>query len=150
MQPAAHELPAHSARDLRLTLSAMPEGKKRLFGIVLAGDGSPLPAALVAVGGKSVRSADDGRFAAPWAHWRILRHRAAGLPEEYDPGQLYFEPSDVVLAPTHDRDKGFRHLAWVDLDQRLGGRVWPGLSIALVLIGLGVAQISRGLDPTRP
>lgn len=92
----------------------------------------------------------DWRFAAPWAHWRILRHRAAGLPERFDAEQLYFVPLDEPLVVVHDRDHGFQHLAWVDLDQRLGGRVWPAVLFVLLLGGVGVVQITRGLDPTRP
>jgi MFS family permease len=93
----------------------------------------------------------DWRFAAPWAHWRILRHRAAGLPERYAAEQLYFvEPLTAALEPTHDRDRGFRHLAWVDLEQRLDGSAWPAVALAGVLLALGVIQLLSALDPTRP
>ncbi|QDU68762.1 hypothetical protein [Engelhardtia mirabilis] len=92
----------------------------------------------------------DWRFAAPWAHWRIFRHRAAGLPEEFDAGQIYFVAPGTLLRPQHDRSRGFRHLAWVDLEERLDGRVWPAVLIVLLMLGVGSVQLVRGLDPTRP
>ncbi|MEO0650527.1 MAG: hypothetical protein AAFZ65_07615 [Planctomycetota bacterium] len=91
----------------------------------------------------------DWRFAAPWAHWRIFRHRAAGLPENFPSDQIFFLDERVLLSPTHERDRGFRHLAWVDLEQRLRGPVWPGLLLAALLAAVGVAQLVRGFDPTQ-
>ena len=69
----------------------------------------------------------DLRFAAPAAHWRILRHRVAGLEEEYRAEDLFFldpEKGSAVLVPEHDREKGFQHLAWVDFVWRLAGPMW--------------------------
>lgn len=89
-------------------------------------------------------------LAQPWAHWRILRHRAAGLPESFPLGRLFF--SDVVeyARPARERDEGFAHLGWVDLDKRLGGPIWPAILLALVCLGWGLAASVRALDPTRP
>jgi len=89
----------------------------------------------------------DLRFAAPWAHWRILRHRVAGLPEEFAVEEIFFLPEDDFVQPAHDRDRGFRHLAWVDFHQRLGGAVWPAVVLCLVLLGGGVVAAVKGFDP---
>jgi hypothetical protein len=91
----------------------------------------------------------DWRFAAPWAHWRIFRQRAAGLPERFYSDQLFFLDEREALTPTHERDRGFRHLAWVDLEQRLGGRAWPGVALAVLLAAAGLLQLVRGFDPTQ-
>ena len=55
----------------------------------------------------------------------------------------------ISLDPVHERDRGFRHLAWVDLEQRLDGQPWPGVALAALLLALGVLQIVRGYDPTQ-
>ncbi|MHC4893967.1 MAG: ArnT family glycosyltransferase [Planctomycetota bacterium] len=91
----------------------------------------------------------DWRFAAPWAHWRIFRHRAAGLPETFGSNQIFYLDERISLDPVHERDRGFRHLAWVDLEQRLDGQPWPGVALAALLLALGVLQIVRGYDPTQ-
>lgn len=81
----------------------------------------------------------DWRFAAPWAHWRIFRHRIAGLGESYSASSLYSVDGNVELTVAHEREKGFRHLAWVDLVQRLGGPRWPAFVVCGLLAGLGLA-----------
>jgi hypothetical protein len=81
----------------------------------------------------------DWRFAAPWAHWRILCHRAAGKGESFSARSLYATREDAALTVTHDRERGFRHLAWVDLAERLGGPRWPGFVLCGLLGGLGLA-----------
>ena len=82
----------------------------------------------------------DWRFAAPWAHWRILRHRVAGGEDRFSSTQLFFLDEDAPLTVSHDRQRGFRHLAWVDLSKRLDGPGWVGwlLSFALLAAGVGV------------
>ena len=91
----------------------------------------------------------DFRFAAPWAHWRILRHRVAGLGEEFPVQEIFFLSDEAVVVPQHEREHGFRHLAWVDFHQRLGGPTWPASLACLLLLGLGFACAVRGLDPDK-
>lgn len=86
-------------------------------------------------------------FAAPWAHWRILRHRVAGLGEGFGLPEIFFLDEPVVLTPTHERARGFRHMAWVDFHQRLGGPLWPAVALCTLLLGLGIVQSLQGLDP---
>jgi hypothetical protein len=97
-----------------------------------------------------VRTKFDWRFAAPWAHWRILRHRVAGLGEQFPVRRLYFLERDDLVRPQWEREKGFRHLFWVDLHQRLGGPAWPGPLLVMALLGLGLLFTFRGLDPDQP
>jgi len=92
----------------------------------------------------------DWRFAAPWAHWRILRHRVAGLGENYPVRSLFFLERDEVVSPGFERSKGYRHIAWVDLAERLGGATWPASTGIFVLFGLGILLAIRGLDPDLP
>jgi len=89
----------------------------------------------------------DWSYAAPWAHWRILRHRISGLGEEFPAREIFFVDDAAVLRPAHERERGFRHLAWVDLVQRLGGVAWPGLLIAGLLAAAGLVLAARGFDP---
>jgi hypothetical protein len=84
----------------------------------------------------------DWRFAAPWAHWRILRHRLAGGREAYSASELFYVDSDAALTVSHDRQRGFNHLAWVDLAKRLDGPGWIGWTLALVLLALGIGAAS--------
>jgi hypothetical protein len=85
-----------------------------------------------------VRAKFDWRFAAPWAHWRILRHRLAGLGEVFSVRELYYLERDERTTPEWERARGFRHLAWVDLTQRLNGPAWigPACVAALVLVSM--------------
>jgi len=85
----------------------------------------------------------DWRFAAPWAHWRIFAQRASGGGETFSARSLYFLGGDAVLTPTHEREQGFRHLAWVDLAQRLGGPAWPAFVLCGLLTGMGLALACR-------
>ncbi len=89
----------------------------------------------------------DWGFAAPWAHWRILRHRVAGLGEEFLASEIFRFETGLELAPAQEREQGFRHLAWVDLSQRLGGVIWPAVAVIVLLLGLGLIFAVRGLDP---
>ena len=50
----------------------------------------------------------------------------------------------------HERDRAFRHLAWVDFVERLGGPRWVPFSLLFALLVLGVAATVRGLDRTQP
>ena len=118
----------------------------------------------------------DLRFAAPWAHWRIFRDRVSGVcsvdpdasrwgpsaPREvYRAGELFFLDGDAAGVELHpdrdwirggaavdrDRDRGFRHLAWVDLARRLGGSSWPAWFALFGLLTAGVLLAARGMDP---
>jgi len=91
------------------------------------------------------RASWDWGFASPWAHWRILRHRLAGLGEEYPVRDVFGVDADTVVTPRRERDRGFRHLAWVDLSERLGGVVWPAIAIVGVLLAAGLHLALRGL-----
>ena len=89
-------------------------------------------------------------FAQPWAHWRILRHRVALPDMTFSARQIFFEPSGTTLRPAADRERGFRHFAWVYLEEPLNGIAWPVLLGCFLLFALGGIQATQGLDPTRP
>jgi hypothetical protein len=99
-----------------------------------ASDGGPLPHLHWEAG-----------FAAPWAHWRILRHRSAGLGEEFDADVLYGVEEGAPVRPSSPALEGFRHLAWVDLRSRLGGTPWAILVALGALAVLGIHLTGRGL-----
>jgi hypothetical protein len=92
-----------------------------------------------AAAGSTERERDDARFssmqwswrfAAPWAHWRIALARARGADDAYSARDLFGVDGNLTLHPAHEREHGWRHLAWVDLHQRLGGPWWLGLAAA--------------------
>jgi len=89
----------------------------------------------------------DWGFAAPWAHWRILRRRVAVGDEVFPVREIFFVDSDEVLEPTWERERGWNHLAWIDLARRLSGPTWPGVVLAVALAGLGLVLALRALDP---
>jgi hypothetical protein len=84
----------------------------------------------------------DWRFAAPWAHWRILRHRIERGDDDFALGELFGVATAARCTPAGERERGWRHLAWVDLEQRLGGRAWPAWTVCagLLLWGLWLAR----------
>lgn len=88
----------------------------------------------------------DPGFAAPAAHWRILRHRLSLKTEDFPVGQIFGFETDQILTPIHERDRGWNHLAWVDLNRRLEGSLWPAAVIILLLALTGAALTVRGLD----
>ncbi len=87
----------------------------------------------------------DLSLAAPWVHLRILRQRVAGLGEGFDPEYLWGRDDLDALEPSHPQLRGFGHLAWVDLGQRLDGVRWPVLWILVCLVILGVWMSAKGL-----
>lgn len=91
----------------------------------------------------------DLRFAAPWAHWRILRHRVAGLGEDFRANEIFFTGGDEILRPASERERGFRHVAWVDLVRRLGGSPWPGIVLCSLLFASGLVLALRAVDVSR-
>ena len=88
----------------------------------------------------------DWRFAAPWAHARILAHRLAGRGEEFPVRELFGLERDERLTLGHEREKDFLHLAWVDFHRRLGGPLWPAVLLVSAFLALGVilARAARG------
>ena len=109
-------------------------------------------------GGETEREKDDARFlliqwdtnyAAPWAHWRILRHRVAGLGEDFPLDNIFGIPGAERATPGEDRERGFRHLAWVDLTQRLWGSAWPAVVLCSLLLAFGLVLSVLSLDRAR-
>ncbi len=90
----------------------------------------------------------DLRFAAPWAHWRILFHRLAGRGDSFPVRKIFLLEREEVLTPPEDRDHGFRHLAWVDFAERLGGPLAPLLVVTLGLAAGGAFCAFRGFSRT--
>ncbi|MFT5059517.1 MAG: hypothetical protein ACI89E_002302, partial [Planctomycetota bacterium] len=89
----------------------------------------------------------DLGFAAPLAHWRILRHQTA-LPDlPYPSSEIFRFPTEQKLESSQPREVGFRHLGWVDLRLRLGGNIWAAILAMVLLVLLGVVNALRGLDP---
>jgi hypothetical protein len=93
-----------------------------------------------------VRAKFDWRFAAPWAHWRIFRHRVAGLGESFPVREIYFLEREESFTPQWERARRFAHLAWVDLHQRLDGPAWPGPVLVLVLLLASGVLVLRAQD----
>jgi hypothetical protein len=88
----------------------------------------------------------DWGFAAPWAHWRILRHRTAGLGEDFPVREIFFVDSDVTIRPETSRQEGRAHFGWIDHTDRLGGRPWPSLLAVGLLFAIGLVLAIVGLD----
>mgnify|MGYP006902787099 CR=1 FL=1 len=83
----------------------------------------------------------DPRFAAPWAHWRIFRHRVAGQGEVFSSRGIFGTELDAPLRANPETRPGLTHLAWVD-HARLGGATWPVLVVALALAILGLRLLA--------
>lgn len=88
----------------------------------------------------------DLPYAAPWAHWRILRHRIASDDELFPVREIFFEDRDEVITPT-EGSPAFSHLAALDLLRQepvLGGLLVFG-SLASVLWGawIGFRALNR-------
>jgi len=88
-------------------------------------------------------------FAAPWARWRIVRQRAAGLGESYDAQVLFGVQGLAPLSLSRPAQEGFRHLAWVDLRQRLGGTPWAAFVALGALAILGLYLSLKGMVEMR-
>ena len=84
-------------------------------------------------------------FAAPWAHWRILRHRLRERDETFPLQEIFHLDEELALTPAHERARGFRHLAWVDFHERLGGPAWPALLLCAAFLARGLAHARRAL-----
>jgi len=94
-----------------------------------------------------VETKRDWRFAAPWAHWRIFRHRVAGLGETYPVREIFFLDSGELIQPVYEREKGFLHMAWIDFRARLSGHLEPAVALCVLMLGAGLVFAARGLDP---
>ena len=92
----------------------------------------------------------DLRFATPWAAWRVLRHRVAGLDEVYSPRELFFLDDESRISPNQERQHGFQHLAWVDLGSRLGISAFVIVVLVLFVSFLGIVFTFQGLSPGAP
>ncbi|MFT4538344.1 MAG: hypothetical protein ACI841_000763 [Planctomycetota bacterium] len=87
-------------------------------------------------------------FAAPWAHWRIIRNRVAVGGETVLAAELYFVEHPARIRPAGVGPWGFRHMAWVDLDRRLSVSPWWGSLMAGFFLIVGVVFAVLGLDST--
>lgn len=127
---------AHTYQDLL--------GQQAAFVEPVAGDAAPDPEAVY-------RTAQwEPRLAAPWAHWRILRHRLATGNEAFPAARIFLGGSETTVEPRRDRDRGFRHIAWVESRDRLGLRPDPVILVSLVLVAAGCVLAIRGLDRALP
>ena len=98
-------------------------------------------------------------LAEPWASWRILRHRLAGQGEAFPVAQIFLHGESRATEPGVERSvvsadsarhQGFRHLAWIDLRDRLHTPLYPGVLISLLLVAMGCILAVRGLDRALP
>ena len=89
-------------------------------------------------------------FAVPWVHWRILRHRTAGLDEAFDAQVLFgLEGISGPLRPSEKRLEGGRHLTWMDWRRRLGQASWALFLVLGVLWASGLTHCVRSLSSAR-
>jgi hypothetical protein len=90
----------------------------------------------------------DRGFAAPLAHARILGRRLAGRGEEHPVAEIFLVDSPARLHPSNGRDEGFRHLAWIDLHERLRRSVfWPAAWVGSLLLLALVEALRRPSSP---
>ena len=98
-------------------------------------------------------------LAEPWASWRILRHRLAGQGEEFPVDQIFLRSERVrgetelarrLVSTESERHRSFRHVAWIDLRDRLHTPLYPGVLISLLLVAAGCIFAIRGLDRALP
>lgn len=94
-----------------------------------------------------VRAKFDWRFAAPWAHWRILAHRVQEKDESFPVRELYFLERDDVVTPSWERARDCMHFGWVDLRERLHGPGWPGPLLCAALLAASAALFLRARRP---
>ncbi|MEZ6016489.1 MAG: hypothetical protein R3F49_15330 [Planctomycetota bacterium] len=90
----------------------------------------------------------DVRFAAPLAHWRIFRHRVAGLGEAFPVDELYHVAGAAVLSPRSERHREFHHFGWREFVRRFDGPGTVPIGAAVLLVLFGVIALVRGLDRT--
>jgi len=88
----------------------------------------------------------DPRFAAPWAHWRILRHKLAVGDDVFGAQEIFFLEEDRPLEPAHVRSRGFGHLGLVDLAGLLGHTPWAVWAALALLCAIGAVTLARSSD----
>jgi hypothetical protein len=94
------------------------------------------------------RSLWSARYQPALVQARILSTKLSAATREAwseeDSTQLFGVTAERSIRPMHERERGFLHLAWVDLHQRLGAPAWPGPLIAALLILAGVVLAQAG------
>lgn len=90
------------------------------------------------------------RFAQPWSHWRILRHRSAGLGESFPVRSIFFVNSDKKIEAGPDTPIGMRHISWIDAGDRLGLSSLPALLLSGFFVSIGLIYALRGLSRSQP
>lgn len=78
----------------------------------------------------------DWRFAAPWAHWRLFAAQLRAPGSDPDARVFGLPPAPLPLA--HERERGFRHLAWVQHAELPHARAWPGWAFAALCAAAGL------------
>ena len=88
------------------------------------------------------------RFAAPWARWRTLRTLVAVGGEEVAVQEIFFVDHPARLRLSRSDGWGLGHLAWVELERRLGISPWWGGILAGLFLIVGLVFAILGLDST--
>jgi len=85
----------------------------------------------------------EPRYAAPLAHAKLFAWRIRGQEREPSGDELYGVGGSEPLVVHHERDRGFRHLAWVSQREQLGVRGAPVLWLAGLLAVVGAWFLRR-------
>ncbi len=92
------------------------------------------------------RTLSDLRFIAPLAHWRILRHRVAGLGESFPMREIFLTgPEGLELTPARERGQAFRHFGWREFVRRFEGPSAAPVALGAVLLLLAAIALVRGM-----
>lgn len=93
----------------------------------------------------------DLEYVAPFALWRILRHRIAEGNDAFSSNELFRVEPDVILrpSPAAPRSRGFEHLAWVHARRVLDLPLWPVVLGLLALVASGTVRARTALDRRR-
>lgn len=90
----------------------------------------------------------DRRFAAPLSHWRIFRHRVAGLGERFPVSEVFFLDDPAEVEPLRERAQEFRHFGWREFIRRFDGPGAVPIGVAALLVLVAIVSLVRGLDRT--
>ena len=88
-------------------------------------------------------------FELPLVRWRILRHRISGMPDRFDPGEIFHREAATDLEPRAGAPP-WQHLLWVDLVVSHRVPAWLLIGLLAGLLGLGVGLSASALHPGRP